>query len=172
MAVIGGVNLVKIAIANGLNDLSLFRDIGTCEQDVITDVVGLEKFLDYHLVWYKPNSSGQQGWLVSGSNNYKANEYIDCVLDKSLKLPGSVLNLMDSLSHKVTAEIEILVAKDTNSGQSLIVDGTKRAIALLFLKNSSPDKLELILKTNYRINIFTLKSKNAKVMFPCDFLKL
>ena len=172
MAVIGGVNLVKIAVGQGLNDLLVFHNIGTCDQKPIRTSIELDSLLDHYLVWYKPNSQGMQGWQIPGSYNYKAREYLECILRNTVALPQSIHHLINSLSEQVTAEIMILAAQDINTGRSIIVDGTKRAMALLLMNIDSPKKTEPTFKSIYPISLLTLRSKQITKMFPCDYLKL
>lgn len=172
MAVIGGINLVKIAISQGVSDLSMFSTIGSCEIIKIDNVTDLDKLLEHYLVWYKPNAVGQGGWQISGSMNYKAREYTDNLIDSSIMVPLSVKNIVDSISKGITSSIDIMVAEDLIIDKAIIVDGTKRALALFLLRQTDPDKLNGLLRSGNPVTIVTLRSKYSKVMFPCDFLKL
>jgi hypothetical protein len=172
MAVIGGINLVKIAVSQGLNDLSVFHKIGSCDLEDIKRVEDFDKLLNYYLVWYKPNDSGQNGWQVLGSINYMVKECIDEIIKFNKTPQHGIDKLIDSLSLGANTNIDIMVAHDLILDKAIIIDGTKRALALLFLKYTKPYSLEAIFKSGYSITVTTLRSRYSKAMFPCDFLKL
>ncbi len=166
MTQIGGVNIVKIAANCGCRDLALFRGIGTCELKRIAKAGDIDVLSQYYLVWYKPNEHGLGGWNVAGSQNYRLLEYGE------LTQKYEVSSLIESLESGLKGEIEILVALDTTLNRGLIVDGTKRALALCHLKNNLLESFGNLLTSEYSIDILQLNSPYCKMLFPCDFLKL
>ena len=105
-----------------------FSDVGTC---IVTDLVspkGLEQLSEYYLPWYWPN--GKQIGL---------GQYVNQFRDKNANLTGylEVQNLVDSLRAGVKAEIEIIIAFDTSINAGVVVDGTKRAVALFAIKEEN-----------------------------------
>ncbi len=172
MAVIGGINTVKIAIGPGYTDLSVFHDIGTCKLRQLGRPDDMDQLSNHYLVWYKPNKLGLSGWNVSGSVNYSLCEYMNGLENGSIKMPTEVSSLIASFEQGLQKPIEILVAFDTVQKISLIVDGTKRALALCYLKHKEPEVMNRLISSNHPIHILQLNSTCCGVLFPCDFLKL
>ena len=169
---IGGINLVKISVSQGMTDLTLFSNIGSCDNANIKDARDLNKLLECYMVWYKPNFVGQSGWQFAGSMNYKVNEYIKNIKKSVMDIPTNIKNLVDSFSAEINANVDILLAHDLSIDKTIIVDGTKRALALLLIKDEAPEVLNKIIRSSYSINIITLNSQYSKIIFPCDFIKL
>ena len=172
MNVIGGINIVKILISQGSNDLSVLRNIGTCELKSVKNPNDLEQLLDYYLVWYKTNAVGKSGWYIDDSINYRLYEYVEGLVNGSIKMLPEVSSLIQSFTKALEKPVEILVAFDTYLSKGLIIDGTKRVLALHYLKHSNPDVLEKLFSSIQSIHIFQLNSNHCKILFPCDFLKL
>jgi hypothetical protein len=163
---IGCINMTKMARSYGCSDLSLFRGIGTCELKRMRDVKDADQISECYLVWYKPNKDGLSGWNVNGSVNYRLGEYLELIQKPE------VSSLIESFRKGLKSDVEILVAFDTTLNLGLIVDGTKRALALHYLKDSDGDTLNRLLTSDHSIDILQLNSAYCKVLFPCDFLKL
>jgi|GEM_PF-6324904 hypothetical protein len=68
--------------------------------------------------------------------------------------------------------IDIVIAIVTSINKTLIIDGTKRCLALFYLKAKEEKKLMDILASAYSINIVTLKSSICRILFQVDFCKL
>lgn len=168
MAIIGGINIIKIANSQNSLNPSVFRGIGTCEKKIVVNANDLEQLSKHYLVWYKTNEAGYSGWNIEGSINYLLNEYVNGLTDESI-----TMNLIQSFKKGLNKPVEILVAYDTDLDAGLIVDGTKRAIALCYLKHKETETFSQIIgSNNYQIQILQLNSPNCRVLFPYDFLKL
>ncbi|MFW6121935.1 MAG: hypothetical protein ACOC80_13715 [Petrotogales bacterium] len=172
MAVVGGINTVKIAINQGSTNLSAFRDLGTCELKQVTKPKDLDQLSEHYLVWYKPNKVGLSGWNIDCSVNYRLCEYIDGLVNRSIEIPVQVESLVQSFKNGLEKPVEILVAFDTSLRIALIIDGTKRALALHYLKQKEAEVSERLISSRHPIYILQLNSAHCKILFPCDFLKL
>jgi len=171
LAVIGGINTVKIAMGQGCTDLSAFYGIGGCELKRMVTADDTGQLSEHYLVWYKPNEIGHAGWHVQGSVNYHLSEYVDGLVNGSIRNP-EVLSLVQTLSKGLNQPVEILVAFDTSLNQALIVDGTKRALALNYLRRTEPGSLDRLIRGGYPIHVIQFSSTHCSILFPCDFLKL
>jgi hypothetical protein len=171
MAIIGGINIIKLANNQNPVDLSVFHGIGTCEKKIVADAKDIEQLSEHYLVWYKPNEAGDSGWNIEGSINYLLNEYMNELTNESMNT--EVKPLIKSFSKGLEKPVEILVAYDTDLNAGLIIDGTKRAIALYYLKHKKTETFSKIIgSNNHQIQILQLNSPSCRVLFPCDFLKL
>jgi hypothetical protein len=66
--------------------------------------------------------------------------------------------------------IEIILAKNSNLGKSLIVDGVHRALALYWLEINCSTTIEIILRSPfYKIKTVSLISQNIREVFHYDF---
>lgn len=171
MKTIGGIDIVKISTDQGSSDLSIFRDICTCELEQIKSSDDIMKLSGYYLVWYKPNNQGMSGWNIDGSMNYLTWEYGDGLISNSINEP-EVSSLIQSFRKGLNKPVEILVAFDTLLNAGIIVDGTKRALALYTLAKTEKPVMEQLIKSAYPICVLRLKSAHCCSLFPCDFLKL
>lgn len=172
IATIGGVNTVKIAISHGLMDFSVFRGISTCELKQIVKPNDIDQLSEHYLVWYKPNEYGLSGWNFVGSINYRLREYWNALVNNSIAIQPQVLSLAQSFKTGLKQPVEILVAFDISHNISLIVDGTKRVLALYYLKQKEPAILNKLISLQKPIHVLQLNSAYCGLLFPCDFLKL
>ncbi|MBI2303925.1 MAG: hypothetical protein HYU86_04155 [Chloroflexi bacterium] len=163
---------MKIAFCQGHSDLSAFRGIGTCELKQVARPDDINQLSEHYLVWYKPNEVKLPGWYVDGSVNYRLCEYVDGLVNESIKMTDEVSSLVQSFKKGLENPVEILVAFDTSHNMAVIVDGTKRALALHYLKHKEPEVLEQLISSRHPIHILQLNSTYCKILFPCDFLKL
>jgi hypothetical protein len=85
---------------------------------------------------------------------------------------NQVSSVIKSLGNGLENNIDIVIAIDTSINKTLIIDGTKRRLALYYLKAKEEKKLMDILAPAYSINIVTLKSSICRILFPVDFCKL
>ena len=150
---------------------NVFCDIGICELKRLSSIQDIEELSNYYLVHYKPNYQGKSGLHIKDSENYLCNEYADLIL-KGLNVMPDVYSLIESLK-ELTYDIDIIIAYDTFINKGLIVDGTKRALALCSIKQTNKEQLtNLLNSTKYSINIIYLKSNVCRILFPLDFCKL
>ena len=131
----------------------------------------MEQFLDYYLVWYKPNNDGQSGPNIEGSTNHRFGEYVGTVLKGSADNMNQIRPIIESLGSGLDNNIDIVVALDTSINKGLVVDGTKRSLALYYLNKERENFINL-LASKHSINIITLKSSITRILFPVDFCKL
>ena len=75
------------------------------------------------MVWYKPNAHGSSGWFVESSINYRLFQYLNGLVNRSIKMPDKVDTLVQSFKISLKEPVEILVAFDTSLNIGLIVDG-------------------------------------------------
>ena len=166
MAIIGGINLVKIARNTGVSDVSAFRPLIQSASRLVGETRDIERIRNYYLVWYRRNRDNMDGWQFPGSFNYKLSDY------KELIQRSKVDSLIASMRGGLTSNVEITTAYDTSLRKGLIVDGTKRALSLFYLKREEPDIFASVLKSRYSIRMLECRSKYCKALFPCDFMKL
>lgn len=172
MALIGTNNIVKTSVFEGIHDLSAFWSIGTCELKLIEHPRELDQLLDHYLVWYKPNPLGMSGWNVQRSLNYRFRDFFNEELaNRPIEmLPERFRLLANSFKKGLIAPVEVLVVRDTSLSTNLIVDGTKRALLLYYLKERGI--LKEIMGKGHPITILELSSEHCKILFPYDFLKI
>jgi hypothetical protein len=151
---------------------NVFQGIGTCKCEKLTTSMDIEQFLDYYLVWYKPNNDGQSGPNIEGSTNHRFGEYVATVLKGSADNMNQIRPIIESLGSGLDNNIDIVVALDTSINKGLVVDGTKRSLALYYLKNKERGNFISLLASKHSINIITLKSSITRILFPVDFCKL
>ena len=150
---------------------NVFRGIGTAELKPLISIEDIEKLSNYYLVWYKPNHQGISGLHIKDSENYLFNEISEGVLKGSQTLQY-VYPLIESLK-ELTHDIDIIIAYDTFINKGVIIDGTKRALALYYIKHTNKTQLtNLLASTKYSIKIIYLRSNICRVLFPLDFCKL
>ena len=63
-----------------------------------------------------------------------------------MDIPTNIKNLVDSFSAEINANVDILLAHDLTIDKTIIVDGTKRALALLLIKDEAPEVLNKIIE--------------------------
>jgi len=142
-------SLVHSALRKDVNNVSIFEDIGICKLNYINNYHDLLKLqFDRYLVWSNPNKEGQSDWYDIDTNNYLLSDYVLGLLGGKIKPPAKLLKTIESLKKGLNKPIEILTAYDTELNKGIIIDGTKRIIALSYLS-----------------------SKYCKILFPCDYFK-
>jgi hypothetical protein len=146
----------------------------SCEQ--ITESSQIASFSDQHIVWYTINEEGKSGWCLPNSFNYTISQFLQD-LPKLMTKSNHQNEIVGYMKRKsefqngLTKDLNIRIAHDTVLNQSIIIDGTKRALVLYSFYKEEPQKLKTILESNFKINIIRIKSKFAHMMFPCDFAK-
>jgi hypothetical protein len=90
------------------------------------------------------------------------------------QLPSNneVLEHIKSLRNGWNYPIEIIVAYDTAINRGLIVDATKRSLALYYIKKTEQERLQILLQENDVVNLCQMKSFHCRNIFYHDFAKL
>lgn len=153
---------------------NVFSGIGTCELKQLSSIEDIEELLNYYLVYYKPNYQGDIGPQANGSINYLFREFAAEILKGSEKMIQNVCPHIESFKEKVlTNDIDIIIAYDTFINKGLIVDGTKRSLALYYIKHTNTNLFKNLLSSiKYSIKFVYLKSYVCRILFPIDFCKL
>jgi hypothetical protein len=86
----------------------------------------------------------------------------------------NVYPYIESLKEKgLTNDIDIIIAYDTFINKGLIVDGTKRSLALYYIKHTDKNLFRnLLASIKYSIKFVYLRSYVCRILFPIDFCKL
>ena len=116
---------------------------------------------------------GEDGWDVIGSLNYQSREYVEGLFKKLSGLPhaSEAFQFINSFMKGWIQPINIFTIKDTSLNKAVIVDGTKRALALFYLKRRRPKSLNRLITSGHPIYIFEWKWSHMRCIFPCDFMK-
>ncbi|WXG39829.1 MAG: hypothetical protein WED07_03220 [Candidatus Freyarchaeum deiterrae] len=171
VAVIGPISLMGIVINSNSTDLSIFHGLGRCDLKRIENSNDLNELSKYYMVWHTQNGVEPTNWWVSGSANWLFSEYVTGYISGSI-INRDINSIFESFKRGLTANVEILVALDETINKGIIVDGTKRAVALCRIKNEDESALDFLFNSVYQINILKFSSKYCKILFPCDFLRL
>jgi hypothetical protein len=158
--------------------MSYLASLGTCERISIHTVRGIEILSEWFLVWYTLNSEGETGFDKTGSNNYTVAGFVDDYLSGQLNVPAYKDNIsqlerkIEELKGGLTQPITITVASHNKLKKNLVVDGVKRTIALYYLKLTDSKSLEMLLSSNFSIDVLKFTSNRCHEVFPYDFQKL
>jgi hypothetical protein len=151
---------------------NVFRDVGICELKPLSSIEDIEDLLNYYLVWYKPNQQGRSGVELKDSKNYLFHEYVEGILTGSDNMIQNIYPLIKSLK-ELTSDIDIIIAYDTFIKKGLIIDGTRRALSLYYIKHTNKEQFtNLLNSTKYSIKLIYMKSNVCRILFPLDFCKL
>jgi hypothetical protein len=104
--------LPNLQTAFNFNDISclynVFKGIGICRSERLTTSKHIKRFLDYYLVWYKPNNEGNRGPNIAGSVNYRFGEYVQSILNGSADNMNQVSLVIKSLGNGLENNIDIV----------------------------------------------------------------
>jgi hypothetical protein len=138
-----GFDTIRLAAYHALKNFNftevscvynVFTGIGTYQSLKVCTKHDINRLLKYYLVRYKPNEEGYDGPQVKGSLNYLFQEYANKILRESSLMRQEIQHLVQSISENgLTHNIDIVVALDTTLNKGLIVDGTKRSLALYYM---------------------------------------
>ncbi len=125
-----------------------------------------------HLVWYRPNQDGRDGWQYQGSTHYTVGEFAQLI--QTNRVPpahrgkqAKIEEYVRRLRNGWTEDIVLLVAYDTGLDKRVIVDGCHRAVALSLLESTD----SWLALRSYSIALLQLESEWARTLYPCDFLR-
>ena len=131
---------VGIATQFGLTDpstiRSVFKRLGNCH-DITLNPEHLELLDQYYLVWYKDDNKGQNGPQFADSYNYRLSDFRNEFLSGSSNMMKMVNsnNIIDNLKNGLTESITLITIKDTTLNKALLLDGTKRFLALQYIES-------------------------------------
>jgi hypothetical protein len=178
-----GFDIIRMTILHAMTEFNfvdsscihnVFSGIGTCELKQLSSIEDIEGLLNCYLVYYKPNYQGDSGPQANGSTNYLFHEFAAGILKGSEKMIHNVYPYIESLKEKgLTNDIDIIIAYDTFINKGLIVDGTKRSLALYYIKHTDKNLFRnLLASIKYSIKFVYLRSYVCRILFPIDFCKL
>jgi hypothetical protein len=152
---------------------SMFKRLGECH-DLTINAENLELLDQHYLVWYKDNSKGENGPQFVGSNNYRVSEFRAELLSdmpSRMKIVNSN-SIIDKIKNDLTESVSLITIKDTTLNKSLLLDGTKRLMALQYIKSKYPEIYHRLDFPKYPVKLFRMMSPIARIIYPIDFYKL
>jgi hypothetical protein len=152
---------------------SIFKRLGECH-DLTINPENLELLDQYYLVWYKDNSKGENGSQFVGSNNYRVSEFRAELLSgmpNRMRIVNSN-SIIDEFKNGLTQSVSLITIRDTTLNKSLLLDGTKRLLALQYIKSKYPEIYHRLDFPKYPIKLCSMMSPVARIIYPIDFYKL
>lgn len=176
---IGPISLIKmISIATSQLHFTspspvfnVWKGIVNCHETTLSPKY-VELLENFHLVWYKSNKDGASGLQFEDSYNYKLSEFKDELLSGSPYALSEVKGTIDNLKSGLTDSVHIVTIRDTALNKGLILDGTKRILALLYLRSKHPEIYNCLNFSRFPIKWCKVDSPVARIFYPIDFHKL
>jgi hypothetical protein len=150
--------------------LSKLREIGHVER---LDLDAMEDFAllrNHKTVWYENDKHEQVSWDAHNAGNVSVEELVGS--HANIPMKTEMTEAINELRGGLNRDIEIVSISDTIIGETVIVEGGRRAAALYYLYDHDQEALNKILNSSYKILNIVFLSPAASLLFPCDFVNI
>ena len=132
----------------------------------------LEGISEAALVWYVNNEGARVMWDAPDARNITLGSLARQYRDDPSGMDGKLKEMVDSLCQGLKKNIEMICVHDTTLGANVLVDGVYRGLALYYMFITEPETIGNLIGSAFSIQIVTLSSPAASVLFPCDFVNI
>jgi hypothetical protein len=132
----------------------------------------LERLSDTALVWYVNNDGVRIMWDSPGAINIVLASLARQYASEPSEMDTKLAETVESIRQGLKKNIELICVYDTTLGANVLVDGVYRGLALYYLFITEPETIENLMESAFSIQIVTLNSPAASMLFPCDFINI
>ncbi len=150
--------------------LPKLSEIGQIERRELDAVDDFALFENNKTVWYENEDHDLVSWDVSRARNLSVKELVNVRADSPVRI--AMTDTIDELRDGLTRYIEIVSISDTTLGETVIVEGGRRAAALYYLYDQEKEAIHKILSSPYTVINIVFSSPAAALLFPCDFINI
>ncbi len=150
--------------------LSKLREIGQVERSELDAMEDFALLRNYKTVWYENDKHERVSWDAHNARNLSVEELVGSHADSPMKT--EMTEVINEFRDGLNRDIEIVSISDMLLGETVIVEGGRRAAALYYLYNHDQEAINKILESPYKILNIIFLSPAASLLFPCDFVNI
>ncbi len=150
--------------------LSKLREIGQVERSELDAMEDFALLRNYKTVWYENDKYERVSWDAHNARNLSVEELVGSHADSPMKT--EMTEVINEFRGGLNRDIDIVSISDMLLGETVIVEGGRRAAALYYLYNHDQEAINKILESPYKILNIIFLSPAASLLFPCDFVNI